>query len=186
MQKTLESGTTVKPALANAKTALACLAAVLFCGTPFVSRAATTTGPLEVTATIANSCAFHTSTVPFGAYDPVGANASTPLAKTGDIHLTCTSGASVTLRANEGLHAANATGTCATATCTRAMKSGTNYLSYDLYTNAGHSTLWNNTTSIPVTGTGAEQRIDVFGYIPAGSVQPAGSYADTVTMTATY
>ena len=90
------------------------------------------------------------------------------------------------LTGDTGLHAASATGACATATCTRALNSTTNYLSYEIYTDSGHSTVWNATNSIPLTTTGVSQSVTIYGYIPAGNVQPAGSYSDTVTITATY
>jgi spore coat protein U-like protein len=122
----------------------------------------------------------------FGAYDPVTTNASTALAVTGAVNLTCTKSDAITLTSDAGLNGASATGACATATCTRAMKSGTNFLSYDLYTTVGHATVWNGTNNIPATATGASQAVSVFGFIPAGSAQPAGTYTDTVTVTATF
>jgi len=165
---------------------IAILAASLLCGIPFASNAATTTGNLNVTATISNNCHFGVSNMPFGAYDPTSTNASTPLTATGTVHITCTTGAPFALTADAGLNGGSASGTCATAACTRAMKSGTNFLSYDLYTTNARTTVWNGTNSIPATGTGALQIVDVFGYVPAGSAQPAGAYTDTVTVTATY
>ena len=166
--------------------ALAYVAATLLCCAPLASQAGTTTGSLAVSATISNNCSFGTSTMAFGAYDPVVANASTALAVTGTVNLTCTKSDAITLTADAGLNGASASGSCATGTCTRAMKSGSNYLSYDLYTSSGHTTVWNTSNNIPATGTGVSQAVSVYGYIPAGSNQPAGSYADTVTVTATF
>ncbi|HTA38311.1 MAG TPA: spore coat U domain-containing protein [Candidatus Acidoferrales bacterium] len=153
---------------------------------PIASQAGTTTGALAVSATIANNCVFGTSTLPFGNYDPVVVHNTTPLAVTGTVNLTCTKSDAITLTSDAGANGASASGTCATATCTRAMKSGTNFLSYDLYTTVAHTTIWNGANNIPATGTGASQAVSVFGYIPADSVQPAGAYTDTVTVTATF
>jgi spore coat protein U-like protein len=151
------------------------------------SLAGTTTGTLAVSATIANNCKFGTSTMAFGAYDPVNTNASTPLTATGSVGITCTSGDAVTLTANAGGNGTHASGACATATCTRAMfDGGTHYLSYDLYTTSGNTTVWNGTNSVAATGTGAAQTVNVYGYIPAAVADPAGSYTDSVTMTATF
>ncbi|MBV8491197.1 MAG: spore coat protein U domain-containing protein [Candidatus Eremiobacteraeota bacterium] len=161
-------------------------ATLVFCAAPLTAPASTTTGALNVSATISNNCVFGTSTMAFGAYDPVSANASTALAVTGTVNLTCTKSDAITLTADAGANGSSASGSCATATCTRAMKSGSNYLSYDLYTTSGHSTVWNTSNNIPATATGVSQAVSVYGYIPAGSNQPAGSYTDTVTVTATF
>jgi spore coat protein U-like protein len=164
---------------------IAAIAGAVLC-LPIASQAGTTTGNLDVSATIANNCVFATSPMAFGAYDPVVANATTALAVTGAVNLTCTKSDAITLTAGAGLNAASATGTCAVTTCTRAMKSGTNFLSYDLYTTTAHTTVWNTSNNIPATATGASQAVSVFGYIPAGSAQPAGTYVDTVVVTATF
>ena len=165
---------------------IAYVAATLIAIAPLATQAGTTTGPLSVSATISNNCAFGTSTMPFGAYDPVVTNASTALAVTGTVNLTCTKSDAITLTADAGGNGSHATGSCATATCTRAMISGSNYLSYDLYTSAAHSTIWNTSNNIPATATGVSQAVSIYGYVPAGSNQPAGSYTDTVTVTATF
>ncbi len=165
---------------------IAFVAAALLCCAPLASQAGTTTGNLTVTATIANNCHFGTSTMPFGAYDPVVTNNTTPLTATGTVNLTCTKSDAITLTADNGLNHSNASGTCATATCSRAMSSSGNYLSYDLYTTSGNSTVWNASNSIAATATGASQAVSVYGYIPADSAQPAGSYTDTVVVTATF
>lgn len=166
--------------------ALALVAAGILCAAPFTAQAGTTTGSLAVSATISNNCSFGTSTMAFGAYDPVVTNASTALTVTGTVNLTCTKSDSITLTANAGLNGANASGTCAVTTCTRAMNNSTNYLSYDLYTTAGRTTIWNAANNIPATATGASQAVSIYGYVPAAVVAPAGSYADTVTVTATF
>lgn len=162
------------------------LVALLLALCPLNAYAATTTGSVSVSATISNNCTFGTSTMAFGAYDPVITNASTPLTATGTVDLTCTKSDSVTLTANTGSNSTHATGSCATATCTRAMANGAIYLSYDLYTSAARTTVWNAANNIPATATGASQSVNVYGYVPSGVADSAGSYADTVTVTATF
>jgi spore coat protein U-like protein len=166
--------------------ALIAIAAGALLSLPIASQAGTSTGNLDVSATIANNCVFGTSTMAFGAYDPVVTNATTPLAVTGAVNLTCTKSDAITLTAGAGLNGASASGTCAVTACTRAMKSGTNFLSYDLYTSTAHTTVWNTSNNIPATATGSSQAVSVFGYIPAASLQPAGTYVDTVVVTATF
>lgn len=174
---------TTKPYMLRA---IAYVAASLICLAPLASQAGTTTGSLAVSATISNNCSFGTSTMAFGAYDPVVTNASTALTVTGTVNLTCTKSDSITLTADNGLNSTHATGSCATTTCARAMVASSNYLSYDLYTTSAHSTVWNSSNNIPATATGVSQGVSIYGYVPAGSNQPAGSYSDTVTVTATF
>ncbi len=62
-------------------------------------------------------------------------------------------------------------------------------LNYGLYQNATHATNWGTTTgtdTVPGTGNGAAQVLNVYGQIPAGQLIAAGSYADTITATITY
>ncbi|WP_299313633.1 spore coat U domain-containing protein, partial [uncultured Halomonas sp.] len=100
------------------------------------------------------------------------------------ISVTCTSGAEYDLSLNEGV---NADGT------TRRMvdSGGTNYVSYRLYSNSGHTTLWGDGTfgdAVTDTGNGEEQQITVYGRVEAddnATTPPAGSYSDTVTVEVT-
>jgi spore coat protein U-like protein len=77
------------------------------------------------------------------------------------------------------------------------MVSSGNYINYSLYQNALLSTPWTtgatNSTCTTVgqcytgTGNGSAQTLTVYGQVPTVAVAPAaGSYTDTVTMTATY
>ena len=66
-------------------------------------------------------------------------------------------------------------------------KSGTNFISYDLYTDNLCTALWKNKsiggTVIFGTGLTASQDMPFWGCIPAGqTAAPAGTYVDTVTM----
>jgi spore coat protein U-like protein len=77
------------------------------------------------------------------------------------------------------------------------MANGGNFISYNLYSDAGYSTPWTtgatNSTCTTVgqcyigTGTGSAQTLTVYGKVPTVAVAPAaGSYTDTVTITVTY
>jgi spore coat protein U-like protein len=134
----------------------------------------------------ATICAMVGLTMSFGAYAPLGANLTTPLSATGSVTIFCTSGGAYALTANNGTNSAHASGTCASATCTRALATGTSYVSYDLYTSVAHTTVWDATNSIDGTGDGGFQAISIFGYIPPGDANTAGSYTDSVTVTATF
>src|SRR5438132_13834108 len=69
------------------------LLALLLCGTSGLALAGSNTGSLSITATVAQTCSVSaTSTLAFGAYDPVVANASSALAGTGSVSIKCTKG----------------------------------------------------------------------------------------------
>jgi spore coat protein U-like protein len=64
----------------------------------------------------------------------------------------------------------------------------TDYLTYELYQNSAHSTVWGNTsgTGVANTGNGTQQSITVYGTVDAGQNVPAGSYSDTVVATVSF
>jgi spore coat protein U-like protein len=141
-------------------------------------HAATATSSLTVTATVAKVCVLTSGTVAFGAYDPVGANAAVPLDQSGTFTVACTRGTGYTIGLGLGN---NVTGT------TRRMSSGTDFLSYELYLDAGHTTVWNATNLS--SGTAASitpVSLTVYGRVAAGQNVGAGSYTDTVVSTVNF
>lgn len=148
--------------------------------------AATATSNLSVTASVAANCTISTTAVAFGAYDPIGTNAASPLNGTGSVSVTCTNGASTTVTLGQGSNAN--TGSTAAAPLRRLKDSGTNFLSYALYSDTGRTTTWGDTagTGVPHTGTGTLTALTVYGQIPAGQNVPATSYSDTVVATITF
>lgn len=160
----------------------AAFAGLLFAGQ---ANAATVTANLSVTATVSASCSISTNTLAFGAYDPVGTNASTPLDGLGGVVVTCTNGAPTTVTLGQGAHAN--TGSTDAAPLRR-MVSGANFLSYSLYQDAGRATTWGNTsgTGVAHTGTGTATTVTVYGRVAAGQNVASGSYTDTVVATVTF
>lgn len=132
-------------------------------------------------------CTLNTLTMAFGTYAPLGADMTTPLEVAGSFKVKCTGGTgNYSITANNGVNSASATSTCATATCTRAMLTGaSSYVSYDLYSDSGYTTVWNATNPISGSASGTVT-IPIYGYIPAGIAETAGSYSDTVTVTVTF
>ncbi len=62
-------------------------------------------------------------------------------------------------------------------------------IGYNLYTTAGRTTVWGNTSTTnwqPGTGTGAPQTFTVHGRVQAQTTPAAGTYTDTVAVTLTY
>lgn len=56
-------------------------------------------------------------------------------------------------------------------------------VNYNLYTNAAHSTIWDNLTGVSQTANGTDNWLPVYGMIPAQSTPQTGSYTDTVQVT---
>ena len=143
--------------------------------------AGTQSSSLGVSATVAANCTISTTALAFGSVDTISASA---VDGTGGVNIVCTNGSSWTASANAG------TGSGATLG-TRRMTSGSNTLAYSLYTDSGRTTVWGDgstgTSTIANTGTGTTQAFTIYGRVPAGQTSvPAGSYADTVSVTVTY
>jgi spore coat protein U-like protein len=160
----------------------AALAAALF-STAAAAFAGSTSTTFAVSATVNATCVINSaSALSFAAFDPTqGAQGSTST-----ISVNCTN----TTPFNIGLDA----GTGAGATvASRVMTSGSNTLTYSLYQDSGHSSVWGNTVGTnTASGTGAGMAAGnaiqktVYGYIPNQPSTVPGSYADTVTVTVTY
>ena len=101
--------------------------------------------------------------------------------QTSVITVRCPLNTSWTLGLNNGINAAGTT---------RRMRSGTQYVTYELYRNAARTLRWGSTAGQLVTGTGAgvanPVNTTVYGRVPVQAMVPGGSYADTVTVTLTY
>lgn len=149
------------------------------------SLAGTANSDLTVTATIANNCTIATTTLAFGTYDPITTHKAANLDGTGAVTVTCTNGASVGITLGQG---ANADAGSTDAAPLRRMKSGSNYLSYSLFSDSNRSVVWGNTseTDVSDTGTGVESAHTVYGRIALDQNVPAGSYSDTVVATVTF
>ena len=145
------------------------------------AQAGTQSSNLSVSATVSANCTISTTPLDVGSIDALSASAVTG---TGGVSITCTNGSGWTATADVG------TGSGATF-ATRRMTAGGNTLDYSLYTTSGYATVWGDGTgstgTITGTGTGSAQSVTVYGRIPGGQNSvPAGSYADTVSVTVTY
>jgi len=152
-------------------------------GNAFVhhANAGSTSTTMAVSASVPSNCNFTGGAISlgFGSYDPVGANASSDLNSTTSLGIRCTKGTSALLSMNNGT---NANGE------QRRMSDGSNFLNYQVYTSASYSTIWNaiNTVSYLAQNSNSAT-ITIHGKVPGGQTDiPAGTYTDTVTITATY
>jgi len=133
------------------------------------------------------NCTVSATSVAFGNYNPT--NSSTTDA-TGNVHVFCTVLIiSVAAQTNISL-STGGSGSYAP----RKMSSGAELLSYNLYKEATHTTvwgdgtggtgIWTDNTLILVLGTSIDHTI--YGSIPAGQYVAAGNYTDTITVTVEY
>lgn len=159
---------------------------------PFGAAQAATAGPanFNVTATVANFCTVSAANVAFGSVNAGAAATNT----SSSVTLTCNKGATVSSVAlNSG---SNASGTQKRM---RDAVSG-DFLNYaiDVPTGATFQTCpaagagpeWNASNTIVATTlfttTGGAKLINICASIPAAQFPSAGSYSDTVQVTATY
>jgi spore coat protein U-like protein len=79
----------------------------------------------------------------------------------------------------------------------RMLNGASNYIPYNLYTDAARSAAWSTTTSalsctngggtcLLGTGTGSNQNLTVYGRVPPQTAPAAGTYSDTVIATITF
>ena len=152
--------------------------------------AGTATSNMSTSADVSNNCIISAGALSFGAYDPVSANASSELDQTATLTVTCTNGAAANITLDQGTNAA--TGSTDSAPLRRLKLDASNFLSYSLWQDSGHATVWGNTTSSPntsesYTGTGTSGTVTVYGKIAGGQTTVhAGSYADTVVVTVSF
>ena len=147
--------------------------------------AATATSSFTVTATVIASCTIATTGISFGNYDPVVANATTPVDANGTVTVACTSGATTTVGMNQGN---NPTGTSTAGAPARQLASGAvNRMRYDLYLDAGRATVWGDVGTAAAEAYNATSKaatvLNIYGRIPAGQDVSTGAYTDSVTAT---
>jgi spore coat protein U-like protein len=162
-------------------TQCALLAAGLIAATS--AFAATTTTTFQVTANVAAQCNVSAANLAFGVVDPLGGNVD----QSTTVTVKCTKNSAYTVGLNAGA-------TAGATIAQRLMANGADTMQYNLYTDAGRTTVWGNSAAAPawVSGTGAglgtAQVLTVYGRVPTGQTNLAvGSYTETaVTVTVTY
>jgi spore coat protein U-like protein len=156
--------------------ALACSSALI---APLSADAATATGSIAVSATVADSCTVMNSpAAAFGAYSyAVAATA------TATITVSCTDGTSVSgIALDAGL---NPSGDPATQRNLKSTSLST-LIPYALYSNSGYTTAWTGTAGA-FTATASSKNISVYAQAPSGTNVPAADdYGDTVGITVSY
>jgi spore coat protein U-like protein len=144
---------------------------------PAAGQASTASATIAVSATVLSFCTVSAAALAFGNYQSAVVNATTT------VTATCTTGTTY----NVGLDAGGGTG--ATVAARKMSLAGGNTLTYSLYQDSGHATVWGTTigtNTVTGTGTGIAQPLTVYGQIPGAQYSAPGSYTDTVNVTLTY
>jgi spore coat protein U-like protein len=148
--------------------------------------AATATSSFQVTASVAANCTISSTSIDFGVYDPVVNNITNPLDQTGTVMITCTKGAVTTIELDAGQN----NGLGPSGGTYRAMKSGSDYLSYNIYQDSNRVTLWSTGVSGRYTPPAAPNKnprtFTTYGRVPAGQDVPSGPYLDSVIATVNF
>ncbi|MEA2858776.1 MAG: hypothetical protein QOC72_815 [Methylobacteriaceae bacterium] len=155
------------------------LAPLILAGSMTAANATSTTNTFSIQLTISASCAISSaSSLNFGTSGVI----ATAINQTSTLQVQCTS----TTPYDIGLNAGTATGATVTS---RKMTSGSNTISYSLFSDSGMTTNWGQTIgtdTVSSTGTGGTQSFTVYAQVPAQSTPAPGAYSDTITVTVTY
>lgn len=138
------------------------------------------------TATIGANCAVSTTAVNFGSASLLTAN----IDATGTVSAQCTNSTPFSIGLDTGANASSGQ---------RRMRLGatSNYVSYNLYTDAGRSQPWSTSSSATAcsggagscalgTGDATAHSVTVYGRVPPQTSPAPGAYADSVVVTVTY
>lgn len=153
--------------------------AVLLLATPALGAAPQVgqTTLLQVSAHVVRKCIIQVGPIAFGDYDGLVVNSVQPLDKDDTLIVTCSRGIAAKVDIGPG---ANAQGQ------TRRMAGGGEFLTYEIYTDATHATVWGSgaqSRSVQaVQSAGGTNPITAYGRIAAGQFVTPGNYADTATV----
>jgi spore coat protein U-like protein len=164
-----------------------CLCVVAAMTNAGAALANTVNGTLSVQMQITASCTIGTSSLTFASTAGTSLLAS-QVTQTGSISVTCTNSNPYSIGLDNGANASSGQ---------RRMANGSNYISYNLYTDSGHTYPWTtgatNSTCTTTSdcalgiGNGTAQTVSVYGVVPTVTVAPtSGTYSDNVTITVTY
>ena len=156
----------------------------LFAAPAFAVDTGSDTGTIGVSLTVVEECTLATNAIAFPTTGIVDANVETSTT----ITIECTRHSPFEIGLSAG---ANAGGTDVDER-KLALVGGEaeDTLDYQLYSNAGYSTVWGHTIGEDTVGdddaTGADQTFTIYARVPTHQNAPAGSYTDTVTATIWY
>lgn len=139
--------------------------------------AGTATFPFTATASVINNCNITATPLTFASSPLI----NTSLSSTGTISVQCTNQDAYKISLDGG----TTTGTVANRQMNGA--TGAAKVTYQLYADSSHSTVWgdgtNSTTQVAGTGSGSTQSLTVYGLVPSQSAPVPDTYTDTVKAT---
>lgn len=135
--------------------------------------AATATGTMAVTLTVLSACTVTPTPLAFGSISGLMGSAANA---TASVVVACTPGTAFSVTMDNGLNASSGQ---------RRVKgvTPTNFVNYNLYTDAARTNSWSGATSVNGTGSAT---LTVYGQVPVQAGIAIDVYTDTVTVTATY
>ncbi len=162
------------------KRAVISLALTFVAATSAFAGSAATTNTNNITASVAAKCTIGAFSIAFGAYDPF---AAAPLDQSGTVTINCTKGTSGTVSFDLGVNPSGA--------IRRMQDTGAtgNYLSYEVYTDNTHTTVWNavNTVALgPSVSKNTALTATAYGRVAAGQDAAVLNYQDTLVATVTF
>lgn len=164
------------------KNLLAAVAATLALTMGGSAMAATKVANFNVTAAVAANCFISATNLAFGNYLQEAGNVDA----SSTISVRCSTGTTYAVALSAGSSG---------STAAREMEFLTNNLTYNLYSDAGRTTVWGALVADDVDGVGAglgtaaSQTLTVYGRLPdsaANQLLPVGSYTDAIVATITY
>jgi spore coat protein U-like protein len=184
----------MKPLMTGRLFALAASAALVALLIPGAARAATSTGTLTVTASVADNCTVGSPTLAFGAYDPLVTNATTDLSGSTSLSFACVKDPGHVFWIDLGTGSNNGSGPVAGDNAMKETSNGTDYLSYQLYQDAAHTLAWGSGDPGGTPTSGKGERVTptgvggttttIYGVVPHGqNVTVSNAYSDSVTVT---
>ena len=140
----------------------------------------TATSTFTVTLTLAANCSISATPLNFGSNGVL----ATAINQQTTVAVTCTN----TTPYNVGLDGGTVTGSTVTSRLMAGTATGNTgtTVGFQLYQDAGHTTLWGNTqgtNTVSGTGSGSAQPLVVYGQVPAQTTPKPDTYQTTVTAT---
>jgi spore coat protein U-like protein len=146
-----------------------------------VATARKTQAPFVVQANNVATCNLSTTPLDFGTLSGL----TTAQVATGQIGITCTRNANYTISLSNGING----GAGPTARRMVSISSPGSAITYGVYRDASHVQPWGQTIgsdTVSGVGTGLQQNIVAYGYLPAQGNPAPASYSDTVVVTVSY
>ncbi|MGF6774698.1 spore coat protein U-like protein [Paraburkholderia sp. GAS199] len=140
----------------------------------------TATATFTVSLTLTANCSISANPLNFGSNGVL----ATAINQQTTVAVTCTN----TTPYNVGLDAGTVTGSSVTSRLMAGTATGNTAttVGFQLYQDAGHTTLWGNTqgtNTVSGTGSGSAQSIVVYGQVPSQTTPKPDTYQTTVTAT---